>query len=144
MPILAGGIITAGQLARMQPVPYKAVASSALAGAVSNADVPGCSVTFTTQAPGAIVVAHIVCDFDPSGTVSTLSNGRLAIDGTGVGEYAVYQSAGAISDRQSTPQSYRETLGAAGSHTVKMIATLATNVTMNVYTTLEFTVYEVV
>jgi len=144
MPILAGQIVTAGQLDRMQPRSYKAAQTAALAGSVSNADVPGCSVTFTTKAPGATVVANIVCDFDPSGALGGLSNCRLAIDGSGVGEYAVYQSAGAIADRQSTPQNYREVVSAAGTHTVKVVASLASNMTLNVYTTLVVTVYEVV
>lgn len=144
MPIPAGGIVTAGQLSRMQPVPYKAVAASALVGPQSNADIPGASITLTTQAPNAIVVAEAVFDFDPSSSISSLANGRLVIDGSGVGEFAVYQSIGATQDRQGTPQNYRETLAAAGSHTLKLITTLPTNMTMNVYTTLIVTVYEVV
>ena len=144
MPILAGQIVTAGQLGRMQPRPYKAVQTTALAGPVSTADVPGCSITLTTQAPNAIIVAEAVFDFDPSSTMSGLSNGRLVIDGTGVGEYAVYQAAGASTDRQSTPQNYRETLATAGTHTLKLVTTLSTGLTLNVYTTLLVTVYEVV
>lgn len=143
MPIYAGQTVTAGQLNRMQPTTYKAVQTSALVGPQSGADVPGASITLTTQAPNAVVVAHAVFDFDPSSTISALANGRLVIDGSGVGEYAVYQSIGATQDRQSTPQNYQETLAAAGSHTLKLITTIPASMTLNVYTTLIVTVYEV-
>ncbi|MFE0201417.1 hypothetical protein ACFW0I_37665 [[Kitasatospora] papulosa] len=145
MPIPAGGIVTAGQLARMQPTPYKAVASVAVTGPATNADVPGCSITLTTLAPNAIIVAETVFDFDPIGTVNGLSSGRLWIDGAGVGEFAVYQAGpGVVADRNSAPQNYREVIPSAGTHTLKLVTTLATGVNLNIYTTLIVTVYEVV
>ncbi|GGZ28064.1 hypothetical protein [Streptomyces nitrosporeus] len=144
MPIYAGQVVTAGQLTRLQPRTYKAVATGTLSGAVTAADVPGCSITLTTQAAGAIITAAAVFDFDPASALSGLSSGRLVIDGAGVGEYAVYQSAGASADRQSTPQSYRETIAAAGTHTIKLQATLVSGMALNLYTTLLVTVYEVV
>ncbi|MFS0697813.1 hypothetical protein [Streptomyces nitrosporeus] len=146
MPILAGSIVTAGQLGRMQPRPYKGGAqTSTLIGPLTNADAPGVQLTFTTEMPNALIVASIACDFDPTGTVTGLSSGRLWVDGSGVGEFAVYQQGpGSVGDRGTTPQHYREIIPAAGTHTAKLVVTLGTGVNLNVYSTLTITVYEVV
>ncbi|MFJ2183457.1 hypothetical protein ACIOJG_22830 [Streptomyces anulatus] len=146
MPILAGQIVTAGQLNRMQPIAYRAgQQTNALTGPLTNADVPGIIIPFTTQAPGAVIAAEIVCDFDPTATVGGLSSGRLWIDGAGVGEFAVYQQGpGTTGDRGSTPQTYREVIPSPGAHTAKLVVTLAAGVNLNVYSSLLLTVYEVV
>lgn len=145
MPILAGQIVTAAQLNRLQPTTYKVVQSALVTGPQTNADATGAAVTFTTLAANAVVVVNTSFDFDPTGAVSGLSSGRLYIDGAGVGEYAVYQAGpGVAGDRSSVPQNYREVLPAAGSHTLKLVTSLATGVNLNVYTTMIVTVYEVV
>lgn len=145
MPILAGQAVTAGQLNRLQPKTYRAgTQTAALTGPLTNADVPGISVAFTTETAGALVVATIVCDFDPTTTVGGLSSGRLYIDGSGVGEFAVYQQGpGTTGDRGSTPQTYREVIPTAGAHTAKLVVTLASGMNLNVYSSLLLTVYEV-
>ncbi|MFJ2432980.1 hypothetical protein ACIOWM_07180 [Streptomyces anulatus] len=146
MPILAGQRVTADQLNRLQPKTYRAgTQTSALTGPLTNADAPGISLAFTTLAPGAVITATIVCDFDPTTTVGGLSSGRLWIDGVGVGEFAVYQQGpGTVGDRGSTPQTYREVIPAAGAHTAKLVVTLATGMNLNVYSSVLLTVYEVV
>ncbi|MFD6587257.1 hypothetical protein ACFWED_10290 [Streptomyces anulatus] len=146
MPIFSGQKVTAGQLTRLQPRPYRSGSqTSALTGPLTNADVPGISIPFTTETPGALLTATIVCDFDPTTTVTGLSSGRLWVDGVGVGEFAVYQQGpGAAGDRGSTPQTYREVIPTAGNHTAKLVVTLATGVNLNVYSSLLLTVYEAV
>ncbi|WP_228991709.1 hypothetical protein [Streptomyces sp. DH8] len=146
MPILAGQTVTAQQLNRLQPKTYRAgTQTAALTGPLTNADVPGIEIAFTTQTAGATITAEIVCDFDPTATVGGLSSGRLWIDGSGVGEFAVYQQGpGTTGDRGSTPQTYREVIPTAGNHTAKLVVTLSTGVNLNVYSSLLLTVYEVV
>lgn len=145
MPVYAGQIVTAGQLNRIQPTTYKVAASGTVSGPVTGADVPGASITFSTSRPNAVVVAETVFDFDPSGSVTGISSGRLVIDGGAVGEYAVYQQGpGTGGDRGTQPQNYREVLANSGTHTIKLVTNLGTGVVLNLYTTLIVTVYEVV
>ncbi|QYA94005.1 hypothetical protein KZO11_09930 [Streptomyces anulatus] len=146
MPIFSGQKVTAGQLNRLQPTTYRAGTQTvALTGPLTNADAPGISIAFTTQTAGAVVAATIVCDFDPTTTIGGLSSGRLFIDGVGVGEFAVYQQGpGTTGDRGSTPQTYREVIPTAGTHTAKLVVTLATGMNLNVYSSVLLTVYEAV
>jgi hypothetical protein len=146
MPILAGQIVTAAQLNRLQPKSYRAVGSTTLSGAVTNADVPGASVTFTTETTDAVYVAH--ASFDPriyQNTQSGLNAGNIMVDGVIGNEYAIFRDGGgSTGTAMSVSQTYRGTLGAAGSHTIKLVANLLANVQLNVYASLTVTIYEVV
>jgi hypothetical protein len=145
MPIAAGQKITAGQLERMQPKTYDATASGTLTGPQSGVDVPGATVTFTTTTANAIAVVHASFDFDFTAATTTLGSGRLVVDGVATGLFALFQQGpGAAADRVVSTQSYRVNLGAAGSHTLKLSATVPTGMTLNQYTAMVVTVYEVV
>ncbi|MFJ8866712.1 hypothetical protein ACIRD6_13280 [Streptomyces sp. NPDC102473] len=146
MPIPAGGIVTAGQLGRMQPKPYDAVGTSNLVGPVTDGDVPGCSVTFTTTTANAVATVVIAVDFDFTAATTTLGSGRLNVDGVGESKYTIFQQGpGTSTDRATGGQTYRVTLAAAGSHTLKITATAPTGMLITgVYTSLVATVYEVV
>ncbi|MEV6471611.1 hypothetical protein [Streptomyces sp. NPDC051657] len=146
MPISAGQTVTAGQLNRMQPKTYDAVGSGLQDGPLSNTDVTGCSVTFTTTTPNAIAIVNTTFYFVLTGSGTTSGSGRLAVDGVLEGEFAIFgQGPGSNADRATTAQSYKVTLPAAGSHTLKLTATAPTNVSLQgLYTTLIATVYEVV
>jgi hypothetical protein len=146
MPIPAGGIVTAGQLARMQPKTYEAVGTNNLVGPVTDGDVPGCSVTLTTTTAQAVAVVVIAVDFDLTAATTTLGSGRLVVDGVGESKYAVFQQGpGTVSDRATCVQTYRVTLATAGTHTLKITATAPTGMLITgVYTSLAATVYEVV
>lgn len=145
MPILAGERLTAAKLNRLQPTTYDAIASSALTGPQTNTDVPGATITLSTETDNAIAVVDTTYDFDPTGAVSGLSSGRLWVDGVAVGLFAVFQAGPGVSgDRGTHSQSYRVSLGTAGSHTLKLVTTLATGVNLNLYTGLVATIHEVV
>lgn len=146
MPILAGQIVTAAQLNRMQPVTYDAAGTGDLSGPVSDANVPGATITFTTTTANAVAVVETVFDFNFSGATVTLGSGRLNVDGVGESRYAIFQQGpGTSSDRSTCGQTYRVTLAAAGSHTLKLTATVPTNMDLTgAYTSLVATVYEVV
>jgi hypothetical protein len=144
MPIDAGQIVTADELLRLQPVTYQATASSDLAGAATNADVPGATITLTTTAANAVYVAVGVFDYDLQGTTTVIGTGMLAVDGTNQTAQALFQQ-GISTDRMTASQVWRGTLAAAGSHTLKLRGTLPSGMEMNAtHTTLTVTIYEVV
>lgn len=145
MPILSGQIVTAAQLTRLQPKTYRAVASTALAGPATSADVPGASITLTTETADAIYVAHAVFDYRLTGTPTTLGSGNVAVDGLIGTEYAIFRDGGGSSGTSATvAQTYRGTLATAGSHTLKLVGSPVTGQQINVYSTLTVTIYEVV
>lgn len=146
MPIYSGQKVTAGQLNRIQPKTYDAVGTTAQAGPLTNADVTGATLTFTTTTANAIVVVDTTFDFDFTAATTTIGSGRLNVDGVGEARYAVFgQGPGDGSDRSTVSQTYRVTLPAAGSHTLKLTASAPAGMTLQgVYTSLVATVYEVV
>lgn len=148
MPILAGQIVTAGQLNRLQPRTYRAVATGTLAGAVTNGDVPGAAVTLTTEKPGAVYVVSAWFDVRVTSTSGTaLGSGNVDVDGDIQSEYAVFRDSHAGSANgsgSSVGHTYRGTLPAAGSHTLKLVASPSTGQQINVYSSITVTIYEVV
>lgn len=144
MTFLAGDLVTAQRLNRLQPKPYVKVATGTLAGAVTNTDVPGCSITFTTETDGATVKCTWFSDFDLSGATTTIANNRLLLDSvTASDNFAMY--AGEVTtDRGTVGNTWDFTIPIAGSHTIKVQASIPANMQMNIYTTLSLTVFEVV
>lgn len=121
MPFLAGQIVTAGQLNRIQPIIYEGAATSALAVSTTTyADITGATVTFDTAAANAKFKAEAI--FDASVTTVSATNlmvGRLVVDGTpdsgGLAVHAMDNQ-----DRDTIGQMWTGTLAAAGSHTLKL------------------------
>ncbi|MEV7491407.1 hypothetical protein AB0O08_11700 [Streptomyces anulatus] len=146
MPIYAGQIVTAEQLNRMQPKTYDAAGTTTQAGPLTDADVAGATITFTTATANAVAVVDTTFDFDFTAATTTIGSGRLNVDGVGEARYAVFgQGPGNGSDRSTVSQSYRVSLGAAGSHTLKLTVSAPTGMSLQgVYTSLVATVYEVV
>ncbi|MFD3654326.1 hypothetical protein [Streptomyces sp. NPDC058620] len=148
MPIPAGGIVTAGQLGRIQPRTYRAPATGILAGSVTNADVPGATVTFSTEAANATYVVDAWFDFRVTGTSGTaLGSGNIHVDGTLEAEYAVFRDShagSAAGTGSSVGHTYRGTLPAAGSHTIKLVASPSVGQQVNIYSSVTVTIYEVV
>lgn len=124
MAIQAGETITAGRLNRLQPKTYYAIGSGTVVGAASGADVPSASVTFTTEVANATYEATCIWDIDLTGATSATGTARLAVDGVAQSPLAVFGQEVAT-DRLTIPQTYSGTLGAAGSHTLKLIASPA-------------------
>jgi hypothetical protein len=145
MAFLAGENITAGRLNRLQPKPYFVKATGSLAAGSTNADVPGCSIPFTTEAANAVVKCSWSTDYDLSGASTTLASSRLLLDGaTGSDVFTINQeNAGGANDRITAAQFWQFTVASAGAHTIKMTATTPANVTINVYTVIELLVIEV-
>lgn len=125
MSFLAGQRVTAGQLNRVQPTSYLAAATGPLAVATSTyADIPGATVTFTTQAFGAQYTAWGVFDASVTTTsASILMLGHLQVDGvtdTGVAVHGM-----AVANRDTVAMMWQGTLGAAGSHTLSLQGALS-------------------
>jgi hypothetical protein len=117
---LAGEFLTADRLNRLQPVDYEAPATAALSVATATyADIPGCSVTLNTTTPNAAFKAWGVFDCSVTTTNATaLIVGRLLVDGVNQNGIAVY--AMDTADRATIGMVWTGTLGAAGSHTLKL------------------------
>jgi hypothetical protein len=142
MSFLAGETVTAGRLNRVQPLAYQTTASGTLVGPQSGADVPGLSITFDTTADGATYQAVVVLDVDLTGATTGLASARIVVDGTNSSQFAVF-AAEVSTDRATVAQTYQGTLGTAGSHTIKVAATPMTGQTINQYSSLMVTVFEV-
>jgi hypothetical protein len=144
MALDAGAVVTADELRRLQPTTYQAIATADLAGSVTTTDVTGATVTLTTETDDAVFVATGVFDFDLTGAVTTTGQGFLAVDGTRETAEALL-GAEVSTDRGTTTQMWRGTLGTAGSHTLKLQGTLPANMEINAtHTTLTITIYEVI
>lgn len=126
MPILAGQRITAGSLNRLQPTTYAAVATAATGNIVSTTqtDVPGLSVTVVTTTANATYDVVGTFDVLPGATSASIyAFGFLVIDGIadfGVGIHGLTNL-----NRDIATQTWHGTLGAAGSHTLKLTAALS-------------------
>jgi hypothetical protein len=120
MAFLAGEIVTAGRLNRLQPVTYEAIATALLTMTTATpADVPGASVTLTTAAADAAYTAVAVFDAEVLATsASVLMLGKLVVDGTSQSGVAVYGMD--TLDRATVVMTWTGTLGSAGSHTLKL------------------------
>src|SRR5688500_18325275 len=126
MAFLAGETITATRLNRLQPRSYFAVGTSNLVGPQSNVDVPRCTVTLTTETARATYKAWIAIDHDMTNPSTTISFGRLAIDGvTQTNTTAAAQEV--ITDRVAVPQNYYGSVTTAGSHTFKVVGSPPAN-----------------
>lgn len=144
MAFLAGEKVTAARLNRLQPKTYRAAATSTLSGPSTNGDVPGATVTFTTEAADAEYVAHAVFDYRMTGTPTTLGSGNIHVDSVLQAEYATFRDGGGSSGTSATvAQVYRGTLSAAGSHTIKLVASPVTGQQVNIYSSITVTIHEV-
>ncbi|GGT43324.1 hypothetical protein [Streptomyces purpureus] len=123
MPLLAGQRLKAGQLDRLRPRRYSAVGTSTVAGPLTNGDIPGCTITLTTETANAEY--HIIGVFDIRATLGSAgtATGRAAIDGAMQSPLATFNAPDA-SGRNTVAQQWTGTIPTAGSHTIKLVATL--------------------
>lgn len=145
MAFLAGDLLTAQRINRLAPKPYFKQSTGNLAAGSTGADVPGASITFSTETAGATVQCWWTTDYDLTGATTTIGSARLLLDGvTNADAFAIFQvtSAGA-SDRATVSQVHQYTVPSTGSHTIKMVATVPANMIVNQYTTLMLQVFEV-
>ncbi|MFH8619157.1 hypothetical protein ACH4E8_29405 [Streptomyces sp. NPDC017979] len=123
MPILAGQIVTAAALDRMQPTPYSAEATAALNGTTTYQPIPGLTATIATETAGARYTASGV--FDCSVTTVHASNlmvGKLQVNGTDQSGLAIH--AMDTLDRDTVAMSWSGTLGAAGTQTFTLLGVI--------------------
>lgn len=149
MPILSGQVVTVNDLNHLKPATYYAASNANLPGIVVNTDVPGATVTFTTETDNAVYVVNAFFDMDWQGAaaVGNLITGMLYVDGAHVsGDTNGEQAAGANGDRLPGSHVWQGTLALAGSHTAKLVASIpvATQRIANPHTAIQVTVYEVV
>ncbi len=126
---LSGEMLVAQRLNRLQPKTYYAIGSGTVVGAASGADVPSATVTFTTETTGATYEAYCVWDIDLTGATTATGTARLAVDGVQQSPLAVYGQE-VTTDRLTVAQNYSGSLGAAGSHTLKLVASPAASQTI--------------
>jgi hypothetical protein len=142
MAFAAADDITADRLNRLQPKPYQATATGTVVGPQTGVDMPGLSITFDTETDNAVYQATLVMDVDLTASTTGLASGRILVDGTGSSLFAVF-SGQVSTDRGTVAQTYQGTLGTAGSHTIKAAMTAMTGQTINQYSSLLVTIYEV-
>ncbi len=141
MAFLAGENITAGRLNRLQPKTYYATQTGTLTGAVTATLVPGCSVTFTTEAANAQYDVTWFLDFDLTGATTGTQLGRARVDGAVVTPVADF--AGEVATDRGTPGNQAVgTLAAAGTHTIDLVATLGANASINTASTIKVVITE--
>lgn len=146
MPIPAGGIVTAGQLAMLRPTPYDVTATANLTVTMAETDVPGALLSITTATAGAYFSAHAIFGFDTLSAGTSFAEGRLRLDGVTVAGAARW-SGPAATDFNTASQVWSGTLAAAGTHPFQLRA--ASNAGSDIqilgaYTKLCVTIYEVV
>jgi hypothetical protein len=120
VPFLAGQIVKAGMLNRLQPKKYSAIGTGTLTGPLTNVDVPNATVTMTTET-AATYVAWCVWDDNTTSPSSGTQLGRLAIDGLNQSPLSVAADP-AGNARGTVAQNYHGVLTAAGTHTFKLVA----------------------
>jgi hypothetical protein len=127
MAFLAGEVITAARLNRLQTITYGAIGSGTVAASSTNADVTSATISITTEVASAQYKAICVWDYNATGVPGASSTARLAIDGVGQSPLATFRG-DAANERGTIGQTYEGTLGAAGTYTFKLIASTSTNV----------------
>ncbi|MGW1278008.1 hypothetical protein ACWD4V_13790 [Streptomyces tsukubensis] len=125
MPFFAGGRLVASQLQRALTKVEYAVGSGSVLGPATNADITGAAVTFTTETAGAAYAAFAVWDVDINTASTATGTARISVDGTPQSPLATF-GAEVATDRFTTCQNYKGTLAAAGTHTIKLIASPGT------------------
>lgn len=148
MTIEVGDLVTATMLGRIRPRRYSARASGTVAASSTNVDVPGCSITFDVETSGARVGFTIIGDFDSTGAVTSGSNSvRALVDGTDASPVnAVWgTSLGETANQReaSNIAYYERTDLSVGSHTVKLQGTTVAGMIIQVFTTINVEVEEV-
>jgi hypothetical protein len=105
-------------------------ASDALTLTTTTTDVPGASLTITTQMPNTVVVVTAFFDLAASNTTGTdVAVGSLDVDGVSMTGAIIYQMqvAGVSAHRLTAGQQWRVTLADAGDHTLKLRASRTAN-----------------
>jgi hypothetical protein len=144
MAFLAGDLLTAQRVNRLQDKSYYKTATGTLPASSTNADMPGVTQTFTTETNGATVDCAWVVDFDLSGATTIVGASRLLLDSVTASDNSAIFGAEVATDRGTAAQTNRFTIPTAGVHTIKMQCTTPANMTVNTHTTMLLVVKEIV
>lgn len=141
MPILAGDVVTAATLNRLQPKTYSAECTASITAA---GDVTGATITLTTETDGAFVVIKGCGSYNWSANtaVSTITCQQ---NGTPLAGKIICDPDGTVG-RETNYQQWRVNPGVAGSYTFKLVGeAVPANMTIDAtHTTIQCTVYEAV
>lgn len=119
MPILAGDVVTAAQLNRLQPTTYQATASAALSGAATDTDITGASITLTTETDDAVVEIKAAVSFNWSANTA-VATVECWQDSTALTGKAICDPDN-TTGRVTAYQQWRLNPGPAGSYTFKLV-----------------------
>lgn len=144
MAFLAGDIVTAQRLNRLQPVTYRAKASAAVAGPQSATVIGGCSVTFDTETNGALAVVHWTADSRNTGAVATQIATQARLDTSTTSDVFTVWSGTVSGDKATVGTNTTFTITTAGTHTIDLVVSMSTSNQINVYTALLVQIFEVV
>lgn len=150
LTMVAGGdVIAAGDINRVRPSMFKQEASGTLNGPATATAVPGISINFTTAIAGAELTLWWSVKADPTAAAATgLISARPLVTGPSAfsqptSDFAVYGGGAAATDAASAANSDKMTLGAAGTYTVTLLGTVATNQQIGLYSSVTVMVQEV-
>lgn len=144
----AGDVINASDVIRARTKWFGSNATGTLAASQTNIDIPGISISFTTETASADIALFWSMDADPASGGTTLISARPRITDptsatTDAPVYAVYQSgAGNSGDRGSTSNTWKTALGAAGNYTITLKGNTGASEIINLYTSLTVAVQE--
>jgi hypothetical protein len=125
MAILAGEIVSAGRLMRLQTRREFVEASGSLTmTTTTETDIPGAEITLTTATAGALWEVDAIFDGNVLATSTTiLMLGKLMVDG--VLQSGTATKAMDVLDRVTAAFQWDGTFAAAGSHTLKLRGNLS-------------------
>lgn len=116
MTILAGEIVTAGRLDRLQSRTYNQPATGNLTFTTTVTDIPGAVINLTTETDGATWEVDGTFDISVgTASASVLCEGRLYVDGAMQTGSALKMAT--VVDRATVYQQWSGTLATAGAHT---------------------------
>lgn len=146
MAILAGEIVSASRLGRMQPRLYDAACTATAGITTVETDVTGATITLTTEAANATYQVTGVFYFNQVATTNNDPQGKLSVDGVSSARIATFggQVAG---DEATTTQVWTGTLPSAGSHTLKLRTVAPANSQWEIvatHTVIQVLIFEVV
>jgi hypothetical protein len=147
MPFVAGQIVRASALNRIQPITYTSRQSNGGTQTITTTetDSAGTTITFTTTT-AALCVVNSFFDFDVAVTGATVLQGRLRVDGVTQSDEA--HTNGNSVARNTCGQTWRFSVSGAGIHTAVLrlmkTAAAATAQTDDGHTKMTLTVNEVV
>lgn len=142
MTFAPGQFLTAQRLNRLQSTTYWVAASSGLGASASTVDVPGATMSITTQTNGATAAMFWSCDFRTT-AVTTVASCRPLWDVNGSPVFAVFKSGSATAEGSTAFQTWTTTIPTAGTYTFKLQATTQVGGSMNIYTALTVIITEV-